>query len=101
MELNTFVIYFVLAQATGRAHVLLISFAGHAKSEHCGQAKDYTFSDSAQLTQGSSVALNGQYPWMVSLGKKLSNDGWMHVCGGTIIGRSSILTAAHCKMITK
>ena len=35
------------------------------------------------------------YPWMVSL-QELTTQGWFHFCGGTLIGPSTVLTAAHC-----
>ena len=56
----------------------------------------------AAVVETSSLAPVGQvrvdqYPWMVSVQKKLSNGVWKHVCGGSIIDEARVLTAAQCK----
>ena len=37
----------------------------------------------------------GEYPWQVAILKKEGADN-VYVCGGTLVGPSHILTAAHC-----
>ncbi len=37
----------------------------------------------------------GYWPFVVSIGY-FKNGSWVHECGGTIISRTHILTAAHC-----
>ncbi len=42
---------------------------------------------------GGSDATQNTYPWMVSIQSKSDSE---HFCGGSLIGESYILTAAHC-----
>lgn len=43
---------------------------------------------------GGQDALPHSYPWMVSLAKRSLND--LHLCGGVLLTRRHVLTAAHC-----
>jgi len=44
---------------------------------------------------GGTEAPRGRYPWQVSI-EICSFFGCFHTCGGVLIGKSTILTAAHC-----
>ncbi|XP_036593870.1 tryptase-like [Trichosurus vulpecula] len=44
---------------------------------------------------GGDAAQEGEWPWQISLRKKLSGS-WKHICGGSLIHPTWILTAAHC-----
>ena len=43
---------------------------------------------------GGQDAVPHSYPWMVSLAKRSLNN--LHLCGGVLITRRHVLTAAHC-----
>src|SRR3712207_6195796 len=51
----------------------------------------------AQIVGGTAVP-NGKYPFMASLQERKNNQppAKEHFCGGTLIDRDSVLTAAHC-----
>nr|XP_023407682.1 chymotrypsin-C isoform X2 [Loxodonta africana] len=44
---------------------------------------------------GGENARPHSWPWQISL-QYLKNDTWWHTCGGTLIARNYVLTAAHC-----
>ncbi len=51
---------------------------------------------SAGFIFGGRIAEPCEFPYNVLLGKKSSGDIIKYVCGGTLINRLYVLTAAHC-----
>ncbi|XP_044747348.1 CLIP domain-containing serine protease B9-like [Coccinella septempunctata] len=46
---------------------------------------------------GGSLANSAKYPWIARLGYKTKTKGrYLYLCGGTLINKDFIITAAHC-----
>src|SRR5690348_15145616 len=55
----------------------------------------------ADAIVGGDAAPPGRWPWMVALlNSSVSDAGLAQFCGGVVIGRHRILTAAHCVVDT-
>jgi len=68
----------------------LLAASANAWTSNCGTA-GYAIDETDSLIVGGRQARAGQFPWQVSL-----DDGRGSFCGGTIINRNWVLTAAHC-----
>ena len=44
---------------------------------------------------GGEEAADGEFPWQVSL-RQIAGLGATHFCGGSVIDKDWVLTAAHC-----
>jgi len=75
--------------------VVLSASLGEATT--CG--KRFRHQDLVGIRQwivGGVDATKGAYPWQISYQWVTKNSGNLHMCGGTIISPSWIVTAAHC-----
>ena len=61
--------------------------------ESCGKR---SFKIPTPRIVGGRPAKDGEFPWQVSLQAKNKNNTYIHSCGGTILSKYTILTAAHC-----
>ncbi len=48
---------------------------------------------------GGERATQGELPWMVALIARKSNGTQIQFCGGTLIAKNKVLTAAHCYVV--
>ena len=57
------------------------------------------FTQVCGITNGLETYL-GEYPWQVVIYQKIRNNpketNFQHACGGSILNKNTILTAAHC-----
>lgn len=68
------------------------------KAENLPSSPDCGFSNvTNRRVVGGSPVLIGEYPWIVTLGYKRSENSFMKwKCGGSLITKIHVLTAAHC-----
>lgn len=76
---------------------LLISFTGYC----CGFFRPEVFAptnssaDEIKIVGGREIDIK-ERPYMVSIGEYSVAEGYQFFCGGSIITRRHVLTAAHC-----
>ena len=62
------------------------------KSADCGRAKKTTI----MKKTGEMTSEPGRWPWHVALYWKSNASMWEYVCGGSLISKNAVITAAHC-----
>ncbi|XP_020852702.1 chymotrypsin-like elastase family member 2A [Phascolarctos cinereus] len=76
-----------------------VAFTGHQTldwPQDCGVAPFYPSSSAERIIQGSEARPHS-WPWQVSMQAWVQgSQRFVHVCGGTLIHPSWVLTAAHC-----
>ena len=78
--------------------LFLISNINISEQTECGvpSIKPKVFGNTLTRVINGENAVQGSWPWIVSL-KFKSNDGnYTHFCGGSLISEDLVLSAAHC-----
>ena len=75
---------------------LLSSLLGGGEEEE----DDYDYygdpvSSSVSIPDNIALSLYGEWPWQVSI-RQFDGLGYFHKCGGALLTRSWVVTAAHC-----
>ncbi|KAH8032249.1 hypothetical protein HPB51_024026 [Rhipicephalus microplus] len=85
-------IYFITTNSKVTQAKRRLTFDQHApvSLQHCGKA------DVLSYIVNGKPANEYQFPWMVQLQMRIAGDPDYYVCGGTIITKLHVLTAAHC-----
>ncbi|XP_030323946.1 transmembrane protease serine 12 [Calypte anna] len=61
----------------------------------CGQRPLLSGTSESRIVGGQN-APDGAWPWTVSLQLRHSSLKYAHICGGVLVSKNSVLTAAHC-----
>ena len=63
----------------------------------CGTVDKNIWYNGNRILSGTAVNSKITYPWQISLRRKNNFSGIIyHICGGTIISKDKVITAAHC-----
>nr|XP_029506222.1 elastase-1-like [Oncorhynchus nerka] len=75
--------------------VLLSTLAALVLSENLVPQPRYLEDGAEERVVGGEVAQPNSWPWQISL-QYLSGSSYYHTCGGSLIRRGWVMTAAHC-----
>ncbi|XP_053157584.1 transmembrane protease serine 12-like isoform X2 [Hemicordylus capensis] len=72
------------------------ALAATTASDECGTRPLMDETATGSRIVGGHDAQPGAWPWQVSLQVYQFGVGYHHICGGSLVSNSSVLTAAHC-----
>ncbi|XP_054709108.1 trypsin-1-like [Uloborus diversus] len=100
-------IWYIVFQALFlHAHGSIMDGLWSWKESTCGESRTDNYQMDNDKRKGYIVggrdAFQGEFPWQISLQRHFDRDnGIYHICGGTIIEKEWVVTAAHCVNLAK
>jgi len=82
-----------LAYTVDESNILIKEKLTEIRSDHSGTRDRHR----REVINGSRIKSISDYPYIVSLLNRNSQNQTWHTCGGTLIARNIVLSAAHCR----
>nr|AGI16777.1 Cul o 4 allergen [Culicoides obsoletus] len=71
-------------------------YAADHQSQKAVAVPSYTYRRPSTKIIGGAPAFSHQFPWQASITVTACSGDWCSLCGGSLISRKHVLTAAHC-----